>query len=140
MRALKNEGDGATPRGLWPAIQLYYRPDRLRRPAAALPALPMRADWGWCDAPGDRNYNRPVRLPYNASAERMWRGDRLYDAIVVLDYNVRRRATARGSAIFVHVARHGLAPTSGCIALKREHLLRLLAILPRGAVFALGKS
>ena len=66
--------------------------------------------------------------------------DRLYDAIVVLDYNVSRRAAGRGSAIFVHVARPGLAPTAGCIALKREHLLRLLAILPRGAVFALGKS
>ncbi len=140
MRALKREGDGATPRGLWPAIQVYYRPDRLKRPRTVLPALPIGESFGWCDAPGDRNYNRPVRLPYNSSAERLWRGDRLYDALVVLDYNLTHRSTARGSAIFVHVARRGFAPTAGCIALKREHLLRLLAILPRGAVFALGRN
>jgi len=140
VRALKREGDGATPRGYWPAIRAYYRPDRLRRPAAALPIEPLRESDGWCDAPGDRNYNRRVALPYGASAERLWRKDRLYDAIVVLGYNVRRRTAWRGSAIFVHAARRGFAPTAGCIALKREHLLRLLAVLPRGALFVLGKN
>ncbi len=140
VRALKREGDGATPRGYWPAIWAYYRPDRLRRPAAALPIEPLRESYGWCDAPGDRNYNRRVRLPYGASAERLWRNDRLYDAIVVLDYNVRRRTAWRGSAIFVHAAPRGFAPTAGCIALKREHLLRLLAVLPRGALFAVGRN
>ncbi|MGO9171548.1 MAG: L,D-transpeptidase family protein [Rhodomicrobium sp.] len=140
VRALKREGDGATPRGFWPAIRVYYRPDRLRRPAAALPIEPLRESYGWCDAPGDRNYNRRVPLPYGASAERLWRNDRLYDAIVVLSYNARRRIAWRGSAIFVHVARRGFAPTAGCIALKREHLLRLLAVLPHGTLFALGKN
>jgi len=140
VRALKREGDGATPRGLWPAIGVYYRPDRLRRPRASLPAKPLRPEFGWCDAAGDRNYNRRIKLPYGASAEQLWRSDGLYDAIAVLDYNVRRRTAGRGSAIFVHIARPGLAPTAGCIALKREHLLRLLAVLPRGAVFALGRN
>ncbi len=140
VRALKREGDGASPRGLWPALRVFYRPGRLRRPRTQLPAVPLREDWGWCDAPADRNYNRRVTKPYAASAERLWRSDGLYDVLVVLDYNVSRRAAGRGSAIFVHVARRGVAPTAGCIALKREHLLRLLAVLPRGAVFAVGRN
>ena len=81
---------------------------------------------GWCDAPADRNYNRPVRHPYPASAERLWRADGLYDVVVVLGYNDRPRVRGRGSAIFMHVARPGYAPTEGCIALARPHLLRVL--------------
>ena len=67
-----------------------------------------------------------MRLPYPASAERLWREDALYDLVVVLDYNERPRVRGRGSAIFMHVARPGYAPTEGCIALARPHLLRLL--------------
>jgi L,D-peptidoglycan transpeptidase YkuD (ErfK/YbiS/YcfS/YnhG family) len=140
VRTLKREGDGATPRGFWPVVEVLYRPDRVRRPRTALPVRPLRPSDGWCDAPFDRNYNRKVNLPYPASCERLWRKDGLYDAIVVLGYNVTPRVSGRGSAIFMHVARCGLAPTEGCIALKREHLLRLLAALPRGAVIAAGGS
>jgi L,D-peptidoglycan transpeptidase YkuD (ErfK/YbiS/YcfS/YnhG family) len=32
----------------------------------------------------------------------------------------------RGSAVFIHVARRGFAPTAGCIALRRQDLLQLL--------------
>jgi len=87
---------------------------------------PIAPDDGWCDAPGDRNYNRPVRHPYPASAERLWREDGLYDIVVVLSHNVRPRVRGAGSAVFMHLARPGYRPTEGCIALKREHLLRLL--------------
>ncbi len=138
--AAKREGDGATPRGAWPVMRIYYRPDRVKRPRTALPAQPLRPGLGWCDAPGDRNYNRPVALPYPASAETLWREDGLYDVIAVLDYNLSRRGMGRGSAIFVHVASPGFKPTAGCVALKREHLLRLLAALPRHAAFAAGKD
>jgi L,D-peptidoglycan transpeptidase YkuD (ErfK/YbiS/YcfS/YnhG family) len=140
VRALKREGDGAAPMGLWPVLGVFYRPDRLRRPRTALPVIPLRERDGWCDAALDRNYNRKVSLPYPASHERLWRKDGLYDVIVVLDYNFARRAKCRGSAIFMHVARRGFAPTEGCIALKREHLLRLLAVLPRGTAVAAGRS
>jgi L,D-peptidoglycan transpeptidase YkuD (ErfK/YbiS/YcfS/YnhG family) len=139
-RGLKREGDGATPMGFWRTIRIFYRPDRLRRPRTALPVTPLRERDGWCDAALDRNYNRKVMLPYPASHERFWREDGLYDVIVVLDYNYARRVKGRGSAIFMHVARRGFAPTEGCIALKREHLLRLLAVLPRGAAVASGRK
>lgn len=128
-RVRKREGDGAAPVGQWRLLQVLYRPDRVQRPRTPLPVRAIREHDGWCDAPADRNYNRPVRLPYPAGAERLWREDDLYDVVVVLAYNVRPRARGRGSAIFLHVAKPGHAPTEGCIALARAHLLRLLAHL-----------
>jgi L,D-peptidoglycan transpeptidase YkuD (ErfK/YbiS/YcfS/YnhG family) len=132
-RALKREGDGATPAGHWRLLQVLYRGDRIRRPATALPVKQIKPDDGWCDAPADRNYNRPVRHPYPASAERLWRADGLYDIVVVLSHNVSPRVRGAGSAIFMHVAQPGYAPTAGCIALKRAHLLRLLRPMRAGA-------
>lgn len=132
-RASKREGDGATPIGRWRLLQVLYRPDRVRRPATGLAVARIRRNDGWCDAPADRNYNRPVRHPYPASAEELWRTDGLYDIVVVLSHNVTPRIRGAGSAIFMHVAQPGYAPTAGCIALKREHLRRLLARLQAGA-------
>jgi len=103
-----------------------------------LPVSAIRKCDGWCDAPTDRNYNRPVALPYPTGAERLWREDELYDVVVVLGYNDCPRAKGRGSAIFMHVAKPGYAPTEGCIALTRPHLLRLLERLDgRAAVSVL---
>src|SRR5690348_13806241 len=69
IRAQKREGDGATPVGAFAMRRLLYRPDRERRPATALPSAALARGDGWCDAPDDRSYNRPVHLPYPASAE-----------------------------------------------------------------------
>jgi L,D-peptidoglycan transpeptidase YkuD (ErfK/YbiS/YcfS/YnhG family) len=132
-RARKREGDGATPVGCWRMERVLYRSDRGPRPATGLPVRPIAPSDGWCDDPSDRNYNRPVRHPYPSSAERLWRTDNLYDLIVVLGHNTRPRVVGGGSAIFMHVARPNFAPTEGCIALRREHLLRLLQRLAAGA-------
>jgi L,D-peptidoglycan transpeptidase YkuD (ErfK/YbiS/YcfS/YnhG family) len=59
----------------------------------------------------------------------MWRDDRLYDIVGVLDWNTRPRISGRGSAIFVHLARPGFAPTAGCIALRLGDLGKLLSKL-----------
>jgi L,D-peptidoglycan transpeptidase YkuD (ErfK/YbiS/YcfS/YnhG family) len=96
---------------------------------------PIRPGDGWCDAPADRNYNRPVKLPYPASHERLWRDDALYDLVVVLGYNDRPRSLGRGSAIFMHLARKNYLPTAGCIALSRADMLKLLVRLkPRDRI------
>lgn len=123
----KKEGDGATPAGAWPIRRVLYRPDRLPKPATTLEVAPLRPDDGWCDAPEDPNYNRPVRLPYPASHERLWRDDELYDLIVVLGYNDAPVVPEKGSAIFLHVARPDFGPTAGCVALAQAEVLDLLA-------------
>ncbi|MEQ1717383.1 MAG: L,D-transpeptidase family protein [Hyphomicrobium sp.] len=132
IRGLKREGDGATPRGSHRVAGVYYRPDKFRRLPSSLPLIAMRPDLGWCDTPGDANYNREVRHPYPAGAERLWRSDDLYDAVVVLNYNVRPRIKGRGSAIFLHIARPGFAPTEGCVALRKRDLRILLSRVRRG--------
>lgn len=138
IRAIKREGDGATPRGTFTIQRVYYRADRQRRFASAVAMIPLRADMGWCDDPGDGNYNRPVRWPCLASAEKLWRPDHLYDLIVVLSHNECPRVRGNGSAIFVHLRRPGYLPTEGCITLKVEHLRVMLSNLRRGAEVLIG--
>jgi L,D-peptidoglycan transpeptidase YkuD (ErfK/YbiS/YcfS/YnhG family) len=125
----KIEGDGGTPRGSLPLRRLWYRADKVRTPKSFLPARATRRDDLWCDAPGDRNYNRPVRAPYPASHEKMWRDDDVYDFVVELGWNDRPRFQGRGSAIFMHLARPGFKPTEGCVALRRQDMERLLPLL-----------
>ena len=79
-----------------------------------------------------------MRLPYSASSERLWREDGLYDLILVLSHNDIPRVQGRGSAIFMLVARAGLLPTEGCVALKREHLVRVLQHLNRRTSVEIG--
>jgi L,D-peptidoglycan transpeptidase YkuD (ErfK/YbiS/YcfS/YnhG family) len=131
----KREADGASPRGIYAVREVYYRGDKLKRPLTLLPLRRTRPEDGWCDAVGDRNYNRGVRHPYPASAERMWRSDGLYDVVVVMGYNERPRIQGRGSAIFMHIAKPGYSPTEGCVALKRGDLEKLLRVIgPRTRV------
>lgn len=125
----KREGDGRTPAGVWHPVRVLYRADRVTRPATSLPIAAIRPDDGWCDAPEDRRYNRPVELPFPASHERLWRDDRLYDLLLVIDHNTRPRVKGRGSAVFIHLARPGYRPTEGCVALKPADLSRLLTRL-----------
>jgi len=132
VRALKREGDDATPSGRFEARLVLYRADRLARPATALPVRPIAPWSGWCDAAGDRNYNRPVRLPYPASAEALWRPDHVYDLVLVLSHNQSPRVQGLGSAVFVHLAAPDRGPTTGCVALERTALLRLLRQLGHG--------
>jgi L,D-peptidoglycan transpeptidase YkuD (ErfK/YbiS/YcfS/YnhG family) len=125
--------------GCWRIGAVRHRPDRVRRPRTALPVRALSPDDGWCDAPADRNYNRGVRHPYPASAERLWRRDGLYDLLAILACNERPRVRGRGSAIFLHAASAGYDPTAGCIALRRRHLARLIERLRPGAVLHVGR-
>ena len=123
----KREGDGATPLGRYPLRRGLYRADRVDPPATALPCRPLRPDDGWCDAPEDPAYNRPVRRPYLASHEALWREDGLYDIILVLGHNDDPPVRGAGSAIFLHCKRGDYEPTEGCVALDPDHVRALLA-------------
>jgi L,D-peptidoglycan transpeptidase YkuD (ErfK/YbiS/YcfS/YnhG family) len=124
--AAKREGDLASPAGVWPIREVVYRPDRGPPPATEIRVRAMAEDDGWCDDPEDPAYNRPVKLPYPAGAERMWREDHLYDLVVVLGHNDDPPVPGRGSAIFLHLAKPDYAPTHGCVAVARADLEALL--------------
>jgi L,D-peptidoglycan transpeptidase YkuD (ErfK/YbiS/YcfS/YnhG family) len=135
----KREGDGCSPAGAWAMRRLLYRPDRLARPNTDLPAFPLEPDDGWCDWSADKAYNRPVKLPYPARAEVMWREDHVYDLVVVLAYNDEPVRKDRGSAIFLHLARPDFAPTEGCVALARAHMDKLLSQAGPGSALVIHK-
>lgn len=127
ISARKREGDWKTPAGRFPLCMGYWRNDRLGRIPTALPLSPITQNLGWCDKSGDRNYNRPVKLPYAASCETMKREDRLYDVVIVMDHNYSKRARAMGSAVFFHLTADK-PYTAGCVAINPK-LMR--HILPR---------
>jgi L,D-peptidoglycan transpeptidase YkuD (ErfK/YbiS/YcfS/YnhG family) len=129
----KREGDGTTPLGAMRLLYGYVRGDRFAR-RSPLPLEPITPALGWCEVSDDRNYNRPVNLPYAASHERMLRADNLYDACIVLDWNIMPRRRGRGSAIFFHLARPGFTPTQGCVAVSHAVMARLLPRLSRRTV------
>ncbi len=128
VTAQKREGDGATPAALLRLERVMYRADRVARPKAVVPVQPLAPEDGWCDDPNHAEYNRPVTLPHEARHERLWRDDAVYDVIGVLGWNMAPVARGRGSAIFLHVARPGLVPTEGCVALPLSELLAALAV------------
>jgi L,D-peptidoglycan transpeptidase YkuD (ErfK/YbiS/YcfS/YnhG family) len=122
----KCEGDGATPAGRWPMRAVLFRADRLGEIVTPLASRELSPDDGWCDDPADPAYNRPVRLPYRAHCEPLWRADHVYDVIVPLGYNDDPVLPGHGSAIFLHLARPAFTPTAGCIALALADLRAVL--------------
>jgi L,D-peptidoglycan transpeptidase YkuD (ErfK/YbiS/YcfS/YnhG family) len=127
IKTNKREGDGATPAGSYRLVRLWWRPDRLQRPRTLLPVRRISAFDGWCEDPSDRRYNRAVKILPGQPVDRMQRSDKLYDLVIEIDHNVRPRIAGRGSAVFIHVARPGLAPTAGCVALPIGTLKLILA-------------
>lgn len=138
VKAIKIEGDGATPRGAFRPVRAWWRADRGVRPRTSLPVRRIGPADAWCEDPTDRRYNRPVRLAEGAPGDRLWREDHLYDLVVELDHNTRPRIARRGSAVFIHIARPGFKPTAGCVALRPNCLRRLLERLSRSTRIVIG--
>ena len=129
---LGREGDAKTPLGDYRLRFGLYRADRLRLPNSSLMFRSVREDDGWCDAPNDPAYNRFIRLPYQASHEKLWREDGAYDIILVMSHNDSPPVPGLGSAVFIHVAQPDDRKTLGCVALAPEEMVQLLPVLKMG--------
>ena len=81
---------------------------------------------GWCDDPKIKNYNKLIKLPFKYNYEKLYKKENIYDIILVLNYNMNPIIKNKGSAIFIHVAKKNYKKTEGCVAIKKNHLLKIV--------------
>lgn len=131
----KREGDGRSPRGVFPlGFAFGYR----ERPpvSTGLTYRHLPPESVCVDDPGSSRYNRIVFQPGPSrdweSAEAMRRdlayGDDLYALGVTVEYNPDATPGA-GSCIFLHVWRGPESPTAGCTAMAESDLGTVLGWL-----------
>jgi L,D-peptidoglycan transpeptidase YkuD (ErfK/YbiS/YcfS/YnhG family) len=123
----KREGDNITPTGTFKIVKIYYRSDRVKKIASKFRQIEITKNMGWCDDPNSKNYNQLINLPSKYNHEKLFKKNNIYDLIIVLNYNMKPVIKNKGSAIFIHVAKKKYQPTQGCIALKKNNLLKLLS-------------
>ena len=122
----KVEGDKCTPSGIYRLKQVFYRADRINKITTNLKKIKIKKNMGWCDDPSSKRYNRLIKIPYKFSHEKLYRKDHIYDIVVILNYNMNPVVKKRGSAIFMHITKKNYLKTLGCIALKKNDLLKIL--------------
>jgi L,D-peptidoglycan transpeptidase YkuD (ErfK/YbiS/YcfS/YnhG family) len=123
----KKEGDNITPKGLYKIVKIYYRKDRIKKVSSKFKLIKITKNIGWCDDPNSEKYNQIINLPTKYSYEKFYRKDNVYDLILVLNYNMSPVIKKKGSAIFIHVAKKNYQSTQGCIALKKNNLMKLIS-------------
>jgi len=120
------EGDNITPKGIYKIIKIYYREDRIKNIISKIKLIKIKNNMGWCDDPISKKYNQLIKLPTKYHHEKLYRNDKLYDIVLVLDYNMNPIVKGKGSAIFLHLSKNLKNKTSGCIALRKKDMLELL--------------
>ena len=121
----KKEGDLKTPKGIFKFKSIFYRKDRVGNLKTLLKKKIIKKDMGWCDDPNLKNYNKLIKFPFKGRAEKMWLKDRIYDVLIVIDYNLKPIVTNKGSAIFLHIAKKNYSTTKGCIAVRKKDIIFL---------------
>ena len=127
----KIEGDNITPKGTFNIVKIYYRADRVKKMPAKFRLIKITKKMGWCDDPNSKDYNQLINLPTKYTYEKLYRKDNVYDLLIVLNYNIKPTVKKKGSAIFIHVARKNYKKTAGCIALKKNHLIKLIKTIKK---------
>lgn len=122
----KVEGDNKTPIGKFKLLYGYYRDDRVGEINSDLKLTKTMPHYGWCDDKSHDYYNKFVELPFKESFENLYRGDNVYDIVIVLDYNIQPAIKGKGSAIFFHIANKNFTGTEGCVAIEIESMIELL--------------
>jgi len=127
----KIEGDSITPRGKFNIVKIYYRSDRVKKISSKYRLIKISKNMGWCDDPNSKSYNQLINLPTKYTHEKLYRKENVYDLLIVLNYNMRPIFKNKGSAIFIHISRQNYKKTSGCVAIKKPHLIKLIKAIKK---------
>tara|TARA_Y100000590_G_scaffold360910_1_gene417402 strand:+ start:1085 stop:1573 length:489 start_codon:yes stop_codon:yes gene_type:complete len=122
----KKEGDLGTPKGCFRLGLLYYRKDRIKSLNCKLKKRIIKKNMGWCDDIKSKKYNKEITFPFKYRAEKIFRGDNIYDAFINIKYNYSPAVKGKGSAIFLHLCNKKYKPTKGCIAIQKKDFLKLV--------------
>jgi L,D-peptidoglycan transpeptidase YkuD (ErfK/YbiS/YcfS/YnhG family) len=120
------EGDNITPKGIYKIIKIYYREDRIKNIISKIKLIKIKNNMGWCDDPISKKYNQLIKLPTKYHHEKLYRSDKLYDIVIILNYNMNPIVNGKGSAIFLHLSKNLKNKTSGCVALRKKDMLELI--------------
>ena len=122
----KYEGDEKTPKGTFTLKSIFYRKDRVLKIKSSLTKRIIKKNMGWCDNPKSKFYNKIIKIPFFDGAERLWLKEKIYDIIIIINYNLKPVVKNKGSAIFLHIAKKNYTPTKGCVGIAKKDILFLI--------------
>ena len=122
----RREGDYITPKGLYKIKFILYRKDRIKSIRSKFKKIVIKKNMGWCNDSRSSRYNKLIYRPFSYNFEKLYKKENIYDIILVLDYNMNPIKKNKGSAIFIHIAKKNYKKTEGCIAIKKNELLKMI--------------
>lgn len=130
MTKIKQEGDGNAPAGMFPLVAAF---GTASKPSAVELPYTKLDKWTECvDDVKSSFYNRIVnRMQVGnfdwKSSEKMLEVGPRYDLGIVVAHNSYPVEKGRGSCIFLHIWIDAATGTSGCTAMERRNLERIVA-------------
>ena len=129
MKKIKQEGDGNAPAGLFPLTTAFGKGSKPN--AVELPYTKLDANTECVDDVKSQFYNRIVNRMHVGnfdwkSSEKMLAIEQ-YELGVFVAYNSFPVEKGRGSCIFLHVWKDENTATTGCTAMERRNLERIVA-------------
>ena len=135
----KREGDGMTPVGVY----------EIRRgfglntpPKVGIAYTQLQGGEQWVDDVASARYNQwatkdttPVDWK---SAEDLPKEPVAYKYVAVIEYNTANIVKGAGSAIFLHCSKG--KPTSGCVSVSEEAMIKILGMIKPGTRIAIARS
>lgn len=122
----KIEGDLKTPTGIF---DLGFSFGICDNPGTGLDYIKINSSMYWVDDVNSEYYNKFVDVSKNKavfkSGEHMIDYPGIYDHGIVIEYN-KNCVREKGSAIFLHCADNIKNYTSGCIAVEKTFMIRIL--------------
>ncbi len=91
---------------------------------------------GWCNDINSKYYNKLIKFPFKYSAEKLYLKKKIYDLILVLNYNQNPTIKNKGSAIFMHLTKD-YKPTIGCVAIKEKDMRLIVSKLNKNSIISI---
>ena len=133
----KIEGDFRTPSGKFKLGNLYWRPDRIKKPKTNLFCKKIKKNMGWCNDSKSIYYNKEIKINKNVRYEKLYRNDNKYDLFILIKYNYYKTKKNNGSAIFIHLTKN-YKGTAGCVAVSKKDFFILTRILKKNSQIVIG--